>query len=83
MDELKISRLFVNTIYPLREDEYLDEEGLPRCNSCHTLRVYVQTIRRSVPAVCVNARTSRSKRRKSLKRYVATSRSFTADRCIL
>ena len=41
MDELKISRLFVNTIYPLREDEYLDEEGLPRCNSCHTLRVYV------------------------------------------
>ena len=25
MDELKISRLFVNTIYPLREDEYLDE----------------------------------------------------------
>ena len=37
MDELKISRLFVNTIYPLREDEYLDEEGLPRCNSCHTL----------------------------------------------
>ena len=29
MDELKISRLFVNTIYPLREDEYLDEEGLP------------------------------------------------------
>ena len=41
MDELKISRLFVNTIYPLREDEYLDEEGLPRCNSGHTLRVYV------------------------------------------
>ena len=26
---------------PLRDDEYLDGDGLPRCKSCHTLRVYV------------------------------------------
>lgn len=83
MDELKISRLFVNTIYPLREDEYLDEEGFRDAIAVILCEFMFQTIRRSVLAVCVNARTSKSKRRKSLKRYAAMSRSFTADRCIL
>lgn len=41
MDEVKASSLFEKVILPLRDDEYLDGDGLPRCKSCHTLRVYV------------------------------------------
>ena len=41
MDEVKANSLFEKVILPLRDDEYLDGDGLPRCKSCHTLRVYV------------------------------------------
>ena len=41
MDEVKAGSLFEKVILPLRDDEYLDGDGLPRCKSCHTLRVYV------------------------------------------
>ena len=41
MDEVKAGSLFEKVILPLRDDEYLDGDGFPRCKSCHTLRVYV------------------------------------------
>ena len=41
MEEVKANSLFEKVILPLRDDEYLDGDGLPRCKSCHTLRVYV------------------------------------------
>ena len=37
----EVNGLFEKIILPLRADEYLDGDGLPRCKKCHTLRVYV------------------------------------------
>ena len=71
MDEVKANSLFEKVILPLRDDEYLDGDGLPRCKSCHT-------IRRSARVACVSVRANRLKRKKSLKRYAVILRSFMA-----
>ena len=41
MQLLKVDELFSDKLPRLQADEYLDEQGLPRCNACKTLRVYV------------------------------------------
>ena len=92
MDEVKAGSLFEKVILPLRDDEYLDGDGFPRCKSCHTLRVYVsddkttpcefmfQTIRRSARVACVSVRANRLKRKKSLKSCAVILRSFMTDK---
>lgn len=41
MKGVSLNSFFEKVIMPLRDDEYLDKDGLPRCKICHTLRVYV------------------------------------------
>lgn len=60
MDEVKANSLFEKVILPLRDDEYLDGDGLPRCKSCHTLRVYVSDDK----TFCARYGTSRKRKHK-------------------
>lgn len=76
MDEVKANSLFEKIILPLRDDEYLDGEGLPRCKSCHTLRVYVSDDKTFCARCLCRCQSDQIEKKKSLKRYAVILRSF-------
>lgn len=71
MEIPSLGELFAAKITQLLDDEYLDEDGLPRCKKCKTLRVYVSEDKRFIAhcaCKCQSEQYAREREQEAIRR---------------